>query len=415
MGQPYLLSARSDFRFLNFNYYGNDRYTNYYLTHSVMLTIAIASGVIWLFLLLFWGGYWLRLELKPDETKLESYPTVWVVIPARDEADVIHRSLESILNQDYPGKLKVVLVDDNSSDSTATVAQETVDKLGKKEQFYLLNGKPLEIGWKGKLWALNQGVNYTQSQDKADYFLFTDADIQHHSSNVSELITKAETESLDLVSLMVLLRSDSFWEKLLIPTFVYFFQQLYPFRLANNPRLPIAAAAGGCILIQTKILEDIGGIASVKTALIDDCTLANKVKSAGGKTWLGLTENTVSLRPYDTLDSIWNMVARTAFDQLSYSWLLLIATVIGMTVVYIIPPVATIWGLLTGNTTIASVGFVTWLIMSVTYIPTLRLYKLPLVIAFLLPAIAFIYELMTVDSAIRHLQGKGGLWKGRTY
>ena len=381
-----------------------------------MLALAIISGVTWLFLALFWGQFWHKLELEPSTESLDSAPTVWAIVPARDEADVIEKSLKSLLTQDYEGDFKVILVDDNSSDDTATIAQQTAQQLNKTAQFQLLNGQPLAEGWKGKLWALAQGVDYASSQGKTvDYFLFTDADIEHHQTNLTELVTKAETEKLDLVSLMVLLRCESYWEKLLIPAFVYFFQQLYPFRLANNPNLPIAAAAGGCILIRAQALEQIGGIASVKEALIDDCTLAKKVKSNGGKTWLGLAAHTISLRPYDSLQSIWDMVARTAFDQLGYSWLLLLATVLGMSLVYLVPPVSLAWGLVTGSTTTAVIGLLAWFVMSLTYLPTVQLYQLSWWRAFGLTAIAFLYELMTIDSAFRHLRGKGGLWKGRTY
>ena len=381
-----------------------------------MVYIAVASFLIWLGLLLFWGQFWLGVQLADNQPTLKQYPNVWAIIPARDEAEVIANSLSSVLQQDYPGNLAVVLVDDQSTDGTAKIAQETAQKLNKNQRLQIISGQPLPPQWKGKLWALHQGVDYAQKQDTApDYFLFTDADIQHHQSNVAELVTKAESEKLDLVSLMVLLRCQSFWEKLLIPAFVFFFQQLYPFKLANNPQSFIAAAAGGCILIKTDTLAKIGGIASIKDALIDDCTLAKQVKSNGGKIWLGLTNKTVSLRPYDTLNSVWDMVSRTAFDQLHYSWLLLIGTVIGLTLVYLVPPLAVIWGLITFSPSTAVIGLVTWVIMSIAYFPTVRLYQISFLWSFCLPAIAFLYGLMTIDSAIKHLQGKGGLWKGRVY
>ena len=381
-----------------------------------MLILAIASGIIWLFLALFWGQYWRRLELESGDRGLESYPAVWAIVPARDEADVIAQSLKSLFEQNYLGELQIVLVDDNSSDGTATIARKTANDLDMQEQLNVLKGQALAPGWKGKLWALAQGVKHANSQNpEIDYFLFTDADIQHHPTNLKELVTKAENEQLDLVSLMVLLRCQSPWEKLLIPAFVYFFQKLYPFRLANNPQLPLAAAAGGCILLRADTLENIGGLDSVKAALIDDCTLAKRVKSVGGKTWLGLTSKTKSVRPYETLESIWNMVARTAFDQLSYSWILLLGTVLGMSLVYLTPPLALVWGLVSANTNLAIISGATWLIMSLTFVPTLQLYQLPLWRSLLLPAIALLYEFMTIDSAIRHFRGKGGLWKGRTY
>lgn len=381
-----------------------------------MLILAIASLVIWLGLLLFWGQFWLGVQLAPSAKTLEDYPNVWVVIPARDEAEVIADSLGSVLKQNYPGNLAVILVDDNSSDDTAKIAKKTANQLGKDRQLHLISGQPLPQEWKGKLWALEQGISYGQKQNIVpDYFLLTDADIQHHESNLTELITKAETEQLDLVSLMVLLRCQSFWEKFLIPAFVFFFQKLYPFKLANNPRNFVAAAAGGCILIKANTLANIGGIASLKDALIDDCTLARKVKANRGKIWLGLTQKTISLRPYDSLKSIWDMIARTAFYQLNYSWLLLIGTILGLTLVYLIPAIALIWGIIEGDTTIATIGLLTYCLMSLAYFPTIKLYQISPLWSCSLSAIAFFYGLMTIDSAIKHLQGKGGFWKGRVY
>jgi hopene-associated glycosyltransferase HpnB len=380
-----------------------------------MLIIAIACLVIWLGLLLFWGQFWLGVQLSPSQKTLAFYPNVWVVIPARDEAEVIADSLASILQQNYAGNLTVVLVDDNSSDDTAKIAQETANELEKTSQLHLISGQPLPPGWKGKLWALEQGINYAKQVIEPDYILLTDADIYHHSSNVTELITKAETEKLDLVSLMVLLRCQSFWEKLLIPAFVFFFQKLYPFKLTNNPHSFVAAAAGGCILIKAKTLAKIGGVASFKNALIDDCTLAKKVKESQGKIWLGLTQKTISLRPYDSLKSIWDMVARTAFYQLNYSWLLLIGTILGLIFVYLTPLLAIIWGIIGQDLTIAIIGLITYCLITVAYFPTVKLYQISPLWSCLLSAIAFLYGLMTIDSALKHLQGQGGSWKGRVY
>jgi hopene-associated glycosyltransferase HpnB len=381
-----------------------------------MFIIAIACLLIWLGLLLFWGQFWLGVRLSPSQKTLKSYPNVWVVIPARDEADVLANSLKSVLQQNYAGNLAVALVDDNSSDDTAKIAQKTANKLEKTPQLHLISGQTLPSGWKGKLWALEQGINYAKEQViKPDYILLTDADIHHHNSNLTELITKAETEQLDLVSLMVLLRCQSFWEKLLIPAFVFFFQKLYPFKLANNPNSFVAAAAGGCILIRANTLEQIGGVASFKNALIDDCTLAKKVKKNQGKIWLGLTQKTISLRSYDSLKSIWDMVARTAFYQLNYSWLLLIGTIFGLFFVYLIPLLAIIWGIVYQDITITSVGLITYCLINVAYFPTLKLYQISPLWSCLLSAIAFLYGLMTIDSALKHLQGQGGSWKGRVY
>jgi hopene-associated glycosyltransferase HpnB len=381
-----------------------------------MLIIAIACLLIWLGLLLFWGQFWLGVQLDPNEETLKFYPNVWVVIPARDEADVIASSLKSILQQNYLGNLAVVLVDDNSSDDTAKIARETANQLGNNQQLHLISGQPLPQGWKGKLWALEQGINYAKQQKiKPDYILLTDADIQHHDSNLTELITKAEIEQLDLVSLMVLLRCQSFWEKLLIPAFVFFFQKLYPFKLANNPHSFVAAAAGGCLLIKANSLAKVGGIASLKDALIDDCTLARKVKNNRGKIWLGLTQKTISLRPYDSLKSIWDLVARTAFYQLNYSWLLLIGTIFGLVLVYLVPAISIIYGIMERDLAVLIVGLITYCLMIIAYFPTIKLYQISPLWSCCLIAIAFFYGLMTIDSAIKHFQGKGGFWKGRVY
>lgn len=382
-----------------------------------LIVLVCLSLIIWLFLLLFWGGFWLSNQrIVSNNQDLEVYPTVWAVVPARNEAEVLPASLASLLNQDYLGDFLVVLVDDNSCDRTLEVAKETATQVNKTEQLKIISGKPLIEGWKGKLWAMEQGVNYAAQQTSPpDYWLFTDADIQHDLNNLSQLVTKAEIENLDLVSLMVLLRCQSIWEKLLIPAFVFFFEKLYPFPWVNNPNKALAAAAGGCILISNQALVDIGGIATIKDALIDDCSLAKAVKSQGNNIWLGLSETTTSLRAYNNLKTIWDTIARTAFTQLNYSSLLLIGTVLGMGIVYLVAPLGLMIGIATSNWLIVGITFFTWLLMTITYLPTIKLYKLPITWAFSLPAIAFLYTLITIDSAIKYWQGKGGAWKGRTY
>jgi hopene-associated glycosyltransferase HpnB len=237
------------------------------------LAIAFLSLIIWLFLLLFWGQFWQanqRLEGQPN--KLEFYPSVCAIVPARNEADVLPISLRSLLTQNYPGAFSIVLIDDQSTDETTKVAQQIAQQLQQTEKLTVIAGKALPNDWTGKLWAMNQGIEYAQKQTSLpDYFLLTDADIEHDLKNVWQLVAKAETENLDLVSLMVLLRCQSFWEKLLIPAFIFFFQKLYPFPWVNNPLRKIAAAAGGCILISRYALEAISGIQVMRQALIDDC------------------------------------------------------------------------------------------------------------------------------------------------
>jgi len=384
-------------------------------------SVTALSLVIWLFLLIFWGNFWRADQFLTQGMTLNSYPIVCAIIPARNEAEILPQSLPSLLQQDYPGQFSIILIDDQSGDRTGEIAQTLAEKKDKQEQLTVITGQPLPPGWSGKLWAMEQGIQASYQQKKLpDYFLFTDADIQHHPQNLRELVTKAEQEHLALTSLMVLLRCQSFWEKLLIPAFVFFFQKLYPFPWVNNPQRTMAAAAGGCILLKREALEKIGGIQSLREALIDDCTLAQKVKALKLGTeptalWLGLTRQTISLRPYKSLASIWTMVARTAYSQLNFNPFLLVGTLLGMTLVYLMAPLGLIAGLIFGNLPLILLALLTWLTMAIAYYPTLKLYQLSFFWALMLPLIAGLYNLMTWDSAVRHWRGQGGAWKGRTY
>lgn len=391
---------------------------------SISMAIAAFACAAWLVLLLFRGGFWRadrRIDPSPLLSVLTAYPRVRAIVPARDEADVLPQSLDSLFQQDYPGDFAIVLIDDRSRDGTAEVARSLSEKLGRSDRLTVISGQPLAAGWSGKLWAMEQGIRTLRSQPP-DYLLLTDADIAHHAGNLRELVVHAERSQLDLVSLMVKLRCDNFWERFLIPGFVFFFQKLYPFPWVNDPRRPIAAAAGGCILIRWDALMRIGGLESIRQALIDDCSLAARVKSTLPKDsnlprgiWLGLSDLVRSLRPYDSLTSIWQMVARTAFTQLNYSPWLLSGTVLGMIVLYLAAPLAAISGLLTGNWVLALVGGSTWGLMAIAYLPTIRLYRQSWIWTLTLPAIGSLYTLMTLDSARQHWQGKGGGWKGRVY
>ena len=385
------------------------------------LGVAILSVAIWVGLLTVWGNFW-RCDQRLTETVPQfppdsPLPKVWAVIPARNEADILPTTVRSLLQQDYPGPFQIVVVDDHSTDGTGAVARQAATSLGRAEQLTVLAAEPLPAGWTGKLWAMEQGVRYLQTQTpQPDYVLFTDADIAHDSSNLSRLVAKAQEDDRDLVSLMVLLRCDSLWEKLLIPAFVFFFQKLYPFPWVNRRDRRMAAAAGGCILLRRSRLEHIGGLQILRQALIDDCSLAQAVKQTGsGRIWLGLTQTTHSLRPYDSLQTIWDMVARTAYTQLNYSPLLLGGTVIGMALVYLVAPIALITGLVTAQLPLAIAGGLGWALMTLAYWPTIQLYGLSPLWAVCLPAIALLYNLMTLDSALRHWRGQGGAWKGRVY
>jgi hopene-associated glycosyltransferase HpnB len=386
----------------------------------LFLGISVLSLLIWVILIFFRGYFWKTdRQLKTTVEKLEKYPSVCAVIPARNEAECIATTLASILSQDYPGRLSVILVDDRSSDDTAKIALETATKIrssDRKREFRLLTAESLPLEWTGKLWALEQGVRYAEKEIvDVDYFWFTDADIQHETSNLQQLIIKAERENLNLVSLMVLLRCESFWEKLLIPAFVFFFQKLYPFRWVNDRDRKMAAAAGGCILIRKTTLNSIGGIEIISKALIDDCALGRAVKANKGNIWLGLTQQTKSLRVYPSLNSIWDTIARTAYTQLAYSPWLLIGTILGMTLVYLVPPSALFLGVAIADRAIAITGLIGWLLMTFAYLPTILFYKRSPLLSLCLPLIAFLYTLMTLDSALRHYRGKGGEWKGRVY
>lgn len=372
---------------------------------DIVLGMSIVSFLIWVYLLGFRGQFWRTDQQLPEGG--DASASVCAVIPARNEADMLPMTLRSLLTQNYEGSLTIFLVDDHSTDGTAEVARSTAETLGKSEQLKILSAAPLPAGWTGKLWALEQGIQKAMELEP-DYILLTDADIQHDPENVRNLVSWAIADDRELVSLMVRLRCVSFWEKLLIPAFVFFFAKLYPFRWANDPKRSLAAAAGGCSLIRREALARIGGMNAIRQALIDDCALADAIKSSGSKRiWLGLTPTTIRLRPYDSLDTIWSMVSRTAYTQLNYSPLLLIGSVLGMFLVYLFPIV----GIVSGSW----ISLLTYGLMSIAYFPIIRFYQCTFWYAFCLPAIAFLYTLMTIDSAIQHWQGKGGMWKGRTY
>ena len=370
---------------------------------------AAPAAVAWVYLLLFHGGFWQTTHRLPPRAGLNDWPSVVAVVPARNEADMLPLALPTLLAQKYPGELSVVVVDDCSDDGTGTIAA----KLGAESDrdLRVVGGKPRPRGWAGKVWAMRQGLDQAPA---SDYVWFTDADIACAPGTLKELVAAAETDDRDLVSQMALLRADSGWERLLVPAFVYFFAQLYPFRRVSSSRWRTGAAAGGCMLVRRDALDRAGGIDQISNALIDDVALGQLLKRQRRKVWLGLTTQVTSVRPYDTLDSLWRMVARSAYTQLRYNPLLLTGTVLGLGFTYVLPPVALIVGLAAGNALVSAAGGAGWLIMAVTEMPMLRLYRLQPARAFLLPAVAVLYAAMTIDSARRHYAGRGGEWKGRT-
>jgi hopene-associated glycosyltransferase HpnB len=372
--------------------------------------IAALTAAIWLYLVLARGGFWLCSERhEAGPTTAPSWPALTVVIPARNEADGIAETVASLLRQDYAGPLKIILVDDDSSDGTADVARRTAASLNASERLAVIDGEPLPRGWTGKLWAVKQGVAAAQSAaDASEYILLSDADIVYAPEVLTGLMARAVANRLVLTSLMVKLRCESLAERALIPAFIFFFQMLYPFPWVNRPRNATAAAAGGCMLVRSDALKAAGGIDAIRNALIDDCSLAKLLK-AQGPIWLGLTERVHSTRPYPDVEDIRRMVSRSAYAQLRYSPLLLAGTVVGMALTYLAPPLLTVFG----SGPARWLALLAWGLMALSFVPTLRLYRRSLLWGPALPAIALCYMLFTLDSALQFARGKGGLWKGR--
>ncbi|MGW2566143.1 glycosyltransferase [Streptomyces sp. NPDC001537] len=380
---------------------------------SAIVWIAAVSLAAWLWLLLCQGFFWrtdVRLPLRRDP---DDWPSVCVVVPARDEAAVLPASLPSLLAQEYPGRAEIFLVDDGSSDGTGELARELADTHGGLPLTVASPGEP-PAGWTGKLWAVRHGIDLARARGP-EYLLLTDADIAHGPDSLRELVAAAESGGFDVVSQMARLRVESLWERLVVPAFVYFFAQLYPFRRIGRKGTRTAAAAGGCVLLRTEAAERARIPDAIRHAVIDDVALARAVKGSGGRIWLGLAERVDSVRPYPRLHDLWRMVSRSAYAQLRHNPLLLLGTVAGLVLVYLVPPAALVAGLASGDRAAALVGGAAWLVMTGTYLPMLRYYRQPLWLAPLLPFTAFLYLLMTVDSAVQHYRGRGAAWKGRTY
>ncbi len=378
-----------------------------------MLTPVFLFGLLcdvaWLYLLLGHGGFWRvsRLGVARYHNGAAN-KSIAVVIPARNEADVIGRAVTSLLQQSHSGSIRIFVIDDNSTDGTAEAAGTAGCDASHAESVVVISGKPLPAGWSGKLWAVQQGVEQALPL-RPDFLLFTDADIEHDSHNVASLISLAEGGGYDIASFMVKLHCRSLAEKLLIPAFVFFFFLLYPPAWIRDRRRKTAGAAGGCILIRPSALERIGGIAAIRNEIIDDCALARAVKRTGGGVWLGTTAETRSLRPYESFAEVEHMIARTAFNQLQHSAWLLIGAVLGMLLVYVLP-VALVFS---GAMRLALAGGAAYALMIATYLPMVRFYGLNPGWALSLPVAAVFYTAATVHSAIRYWSGRGGQWKGR--
>jgi hopene-associated glycosyltransferase HpnB len=387
-----------------------------------LVAASLLAAAAWVYLLAAHGQYWRtdqRLPPVPGQAPGE-WPAVVAVVPARNEAAILPETLPTLLAQDYAGTFRVILVDDDSSDGTARIAAGLGGTAGRLQ---VVSARPAPPGWAGKVWAMSEGL---RAAGEARYVLFTDADIGYAPRSLAELVAAAEARGCALLSQMALLRTRAFWERLLIPAFVYFFAQLYPFRRVNGARSGAAAAAGGCMLARRAALAEAGGLEPIKGARIDDVALAGLLKRSGHECWLGFTAEVVSRRKYGTLGEIWAMVARSAYTQLRHSPAALAATVIGLAWLYLLPVAATVAGLALladGSAApgpdhraaawLAAAGLAAWAVMSVTYLPVLRLNRLSAARAPSLPLVAAAYAAMTMSSAWRHHRGRGVPWKGR--
>ncbi|MGQ4444126.1 glycosyltransferase, partial [Streptomyces violaceoruber] len=374
---------------------------------TVVTLVSALSLAAWLWLLLARGFFWRTDVRLPAREEPDDWPPVCVVVPARDEAAVLPASLPSLLAQDYPGRAEVFLIDDGSTDGTGELACELARRHEGLPLTVASPGEP-PAGWTGKLWAVRHGIGLARAREP-EYLLLTDADIAHAPDSLRALVSAAGTGGFDVVSQMARLRVESVWERLVVPAFVYFFAQLYPFRWIGGGRAcsgrgratRTAAAAGGCVLLRADAAERARIPDAIRHAVIDDVALARAVKGTGGRVWLGLADRVDSVRPYPRLHDLWRMVSRSAYAQLRHNPLVLAGTVLGLALVYLVPPAAVLVGAATGQGTTAALGAAAWLVMAGTYLPMLRYYRQPLWLAPLLPFTAFLYLLMTVDSAVQ--------------
>lgn len=366
------------------------------------MIVALASIVIWVGLLAARDGFWLARETDEEPVaEPKAWPDVIAVVPARDEADVIRRAIGSLVAQDYPGSLRIVLVDDGSTDGTSDIA-----RAAGSDRLTVVSGSPPPRDWTGKLWAMQNGIEEAGTSPR--YLWFTDADIEHAPSALRSLVARAEHDGLAMNSLMAELRCESVAEKAFVPAFVFFFQMLYPFARVNRPSSRLAAAAGGCMLVNRASLESAGGLSPIKDAIIDDCALGALMKSEG-PIRLTLTRRCRSIRPYGGWREIGAMISRSAYAQLGYSPLLLLGTLAGMGFVYVNPLVLAV----AGPGWLHGAGCVAWLMMAIAFQPMLRFYGRSPIWGFALPLIGLFYLGATWRSAWQHWQGHGGMWKGR--
>jgi hopene-associated glycosyltransferase HpnB len=373
--------------------------------------LALLSFLVWLILFFSWGNFWRVWESDADRADFlppPTWPRVTAVIPARNESASIAEAVRALAVQDYAGEFSITVADDHSEDGTAEVAARGALATGSAPKLTILSAAELATGWTGKLWALEAAVS-SAAASGPDYFWFTDADIVHAPDTLRRLVARAQTNRLDLTSLMVVLNVESFAERLLIPPFLYFFLMLYPPNWTSNRKARTAGAAGGCILLRRTALERIGGLSTIRGEIIDDCALARAVKRSGGTIWMGLTRSSQSLRSYKTFAEIRDMIARTAFTQLRYSTLLLLGTLLGMVLTFLLPVLLTF----SADPHVWIFALAAWCLLTASFLPTVTFYRLRPIWSPLLPLAAVFYAYATGISAVRYWLCRGGQWKGR--
>lgn len=388
---------------------------------TLAVILSLLSLLIWIALVFFRGAFWLLRQFDDDRhapNDLQTWPRVLAIVPARNEAATIGRTVESLVRQDYRGDFQIIVVNDLSTDETERLAHLAAEIAGAANRVSIISSTTPPPGWTGKLWAMQQGVQKAASFSHVasgketisqNYLWFTDADIQHAPDTLTRLVSRAATQNLQLTSLMVLLQAKTFPERLLIPSFLYFFLKVFPPRRIADARTHTAGAAGGCILLHGDALQNLGGLAAIRAEVIDDCALARAVKRSGGRIWMGLTRKSVSLRSYESFAEISDLIARTAFTQLGYSRLLLLGTLLGMFITYLVP----VGLLFSARPAVWRMSLAAWALMTLSYLPTVRFYRLSPLWAVALPISAAFYCYATWLSALRFWLGRGGQWKGR--
>lgn len=389
---------------------------------QILLGLRVLAGAalaFWLLLVFdrrrWWPSDWsLHLDSAAQQPSPDQFDELVVVVPARNEAAMIPRTLPRLLKQ-HEWVRRIVVVDDRSEDHTGSSARRLGEGTRAELKLHVLRLDEQEEGWSGKVRAMKVGLETAtegwEGDPKRQWVLFTDADILHPTSSISRLLHKAKQGDYDMVSVMAMLRTDSLAARLLIPAYIYFFQLLYPFRKASDAGSKTAAAAGGCVLIRRSVLQEIGGLESIRDRVIDDLALARAAKDAGAACWMGLDPDLQSIRVYGSFGDVGALVTRTAFEQLGRSYLLVPIVLIGLLVLFAGPLALTIAGAAMLDPWMAGPAFVALLLQTAHYLPAVQYLDVAAGFALTLPLAALAYGWMTLLSAWRHLTGKRVPWR----